>query len=162
MKLIHFRACAHTSLCETFFRNRQLPLPGMAVPVSLRDYGAHQSSKKKAPERGLCSTCMVRCLGGCQYPKYRRTADAELASNLRWTDTVSAKLFHLLSLHPCSRGSALVFALGLGSSSFEGLPIRLRTASRTLARPFACILSLSAAIMLMTSFGALASVATSI
>jgi hypothetical protein len=53
-------------------------------------------------------------------------------------------------------------ALRLGFSSAEGLPIRLRTASRTLARPFACILSLSAAMMLMTSFGALPSVATSI
>ena len=39
--------------------------------------------------------------------------------------------------------------------------MRLRTASRTLARPFACILSLSAAMMLMTS-DALPSVATSI
>jgi hypothetical protein len=53
-------------------------------------------------------------------------------------------------------------ALGLGFSSSEGLPIFLRTASRTLARPFACILSFSAAMMLMTSFGALPSVATSI
>jgi hypothetical protein len=46
-------------------------------------------------------------------------------------------------------------ALGLGFSSSEGLPIRLRTASRTLARPFDSILRLSAAMMLMTSFGAL-------
>ena len=52
-------------------------------------------------------------------------------------------------------------AVSLASSFFEGLPIRLPTASRTLARPFACILSLSAAMMLMTS-GALPSVATSI
>jgi hypothetical protein len=50
-------------------------------------------------------------------------------------------------------------ALGLGSS-FAGLPMRLRTASRTLARPLASILSFSAAMMLMTSFGALPSGAT--
>jgi hypothetical protein len=42
-------------------------------------------------------------------------------------------------------------ALGLVSSSFGGLPILLRTASRTLARPFACILFFSASMMLMTS-----------
>jgi hypothetical protein len=52
-------------------------------------------------------------------------------------------------------------ALGLDASSLAGLPIRLRTASRTLERPLACILSLSASMMLMTS-GALPSVATSI
>jgi hypothetical protein len=48
------------------------------------------------------------------------------------------------------------------ASSVEGLPMRFRTASHTLARPFACMLSFSAAMMLMTSFGALPSVATSI
>jgi hypothetical protein len=53
-------------------------------------------------------------------------------------------------------------ARGLASSSFEGLPILLRTASRTFARPFACILSFRAAMMLMISFGALPSEATSI
>jgi hypothetical protein len=42
-------------------------------------------------------------------------------------------------------------ALGYGCSSVEGLPIRLRTASRTLARPLACILCFTAAVMLMTS-----------
>jgi hypothetical protein len=52
--------------------------------------------------------------------------------------------------------------LGLASAASVGLPIRLRTASRTLARPFAYTLSLSAAMMLMTSRGALPSVATSI
>jgi hypothetical protein len=52
-------------------------------------------------------------------------------------------------------------ARGLGSS-FAGLPIRLLTASRALARPFACMLCLSAAMMLMASFGALPSAPTSI
>jgi hypothetical protein len=57
------------------------------------------------------------------------------------------------------RGLGLVLAepaLGL-AASFSGLPIRLRTASRILVRPFACMLSLRAAMMLMTSFGALRS-----
>jgi hypothetical protein len=53
-------------------------------------------------------------------------------------------------------------ALDLGDSSFSGLPIRLRTASRTLARPFARILSFRAAMMLTTSGFALPSVGTSI
>ena len=52
-------------------------------------------------------------------------------------------------------------ALGLCSSSFAGLPM-LRTASRTLARPFARMLGFRAATMLMTSFGVLPSEATSI
>jgi hypothetical protein len=33
--------------------------------------------------------------------------------------------------------------------------MRFRTSSRTLARPLACMLSFSASMMLMTSFGAL-------
>jgi hypothetical protein len=42
-------------------------------------------------------------------------------------------------------------AVGLAFPSSADLPIRLRTASLTLARPFACILSLSAAMILMTA-----------
>ena len=52
-------------------------------------------------------------------------------------------------------------ALGV-ASSFADLPILLCIASRTLARPFDSILCLSAAMMLMTSFGPLPSVPTSI
>ena len=59
-------------------------------------------------------------------------------------------------------GLALVSTLSvLALPLSETCQIFLRTAFRNLARPFACILSLSAAMMLMTSRGALPSVATS-
>jgi len=47
-------------------------------------------------------------------------------------------------------------------SSSEALPILLRAASRTLTRPFACILCFSAAVTLRTSGFALLSVASPI
>jgi hypothetical protein len=40
---------------------------------------------------------------------------------------------------PSAASLVLVVTLGLGSSSFAGLPIRLRTACRTLARSFTCM-----------------------
>jgi hypothetical protein len=65
-------------------------------------------------------------------------------------------------LKSCATAAASCCSVGAApTQASEGLPIRLRTASRTLARPFACILSFSAAMMLMTSRGALPSAATS-
>jgi hypothetical protein len=62
----------------------------------------------------VVSNKSVKRSGGGQYAKHRSAADAELTSNLRWADTGSAELLDLVGLRSCCRGSALVFAFGLG------------------------------------------------
>jgi len=128
-----------------------------------------------------CSlSCVTRSLFLCSRTMFKssserlpsvsipRRCSSFLASATSWSifrlgvsiDSVCAYLPLISSVvapHQAVPQCAVRRELGVGlevlgvAASFAGLPIRLRTASPTLARPFACILSFSASMMLTTS-----------
>jgi hypothetical protein len=72
------------------------------------------------PGEGLSgSRIRLRLLRSGQYPKHRRAADRELAGDLRWADSSSAKLPYFFCLRPGCGGSASVLPLGLSLSDAD-------------------------------------------